>query len=234
MGTIHNIAVFFDEWNYGIILVRILLSVFCGGLIGLSRSVKRINAGFKTHSLVCLGAALVMLTGEYIYKDFGSVSDLARLPAQVISGVGFLGAGTIIVTGKSHVKGLTTAAGLWVCAGIGIAFGIGFYSGGLIATGLILVLYNFMDWIDDFARGHSRVIEFYIEFENRRSVANVLMTIKQLDYKIEHIELSKPSKKDKNDIVNATITISAQRRLQHDLVAEEIGEIEGVEYLEEL
>ena len=234
MHVIHNITAFFDQWNYTVILVRILLSVTCGGAIGLSRSVKRINAGFKTHSLVCMGSALIMLTGEYIFETFGDVGDISRLPAQVISGVGFLGAGTIIVTGKAHVKGLTTAAGLWVCAGIGIAFGIGFYSGGLIATGLILILYNFMDWIDVFARNHARVIEFYIEFANRRSVANVLMSIKQMNFKVEQIELAKPSKKEKCEIVNATITVSVPRRMQHDLVAEAIGEIEGVEYVEEL
>ena len=120
MKGLEVIGSYLDEWNIVTITVRLILAVVCGGAIGLTRSVKRRGAGFKTHALVCLGSALVMMTGQYIYVDFGAISDIARLAAQVISGVGFLGVGTIMVTRDNHVKGLTTAAGLWTCAGIGL------------------------------------------------------------------------------------------------------------------
>ena len=128
------IGSYLDEWNIVTITVRLILAVVCGGAIGLTRSVKRRGAGFKTHALVCLGSALVMMTGQYIYVDFGAISDIARLAAQVISGVGFLGVGTIMVTRDNHVKGLTTAAGVWVTAAIGLSIGSGLYFVGIAAT----------------------------------------------------------------------------------------------------
>lgn len=115
-----------------IICARIILAIICGGLIGIERGRSNQPAGMRTYMLVCLGSTLVMLTSEYIYTNFHT-GDPARLGAQVISGIGFLGAGSIIISGKTKVKGLTTAAGLWVSACIGIAIGIGFYSGGIAA-----------------------------------------------------------------------------------------------------
>ena len=103
------------ELSLWTVLLRIALSALCGGMVGLERGRKGRPAGFRTHILVCLGAALAMMTNQYIAESF-STGDPARLGAQVISGIGFLGAGTIIVTGQRQVKGLTTAAGLWASA----------------------------------------------------------------------------------------------------------------------
>ena len=101
--------------NYFSITVRILLSVIIGGALGFEREQKRHPAGFRTYILVCLGAALVMMTNQYVFETFHT-GDVSRLGAQVISGIGFLGAGTIIITGRNQVRGLTTAAGLWASA----------------------------------------------------------------------------------------------------------------------
>lgn len=111
-------------------LMRLVFAAVCGGLIGLERELKGRPAGLKTFSLVCVGATLAMITNEYIsvYVSGGS-GDAARMAAQVISGIGFLGAGTIIVTGVNQIKGLTTAAALWVTAALGITIGTGFYFG---------------------------------------------------------------------------------------------------------
>ena len=152
----------------------------------------------KHIALVCLGSALVMMTGQYIYVDFGAISDIARLAAQVISGVGFLGVGTIMVTRDNHVKGLTTAAGVWTCAGIGLGIGIGFYSGAAITTILVLVIYRFMGRVDEIAYEHSRVLDIYIEFESRRSIAPFISVLKENNYKIMQMELNK-SKKNKEE-----------------------------------
>ena len=132
------------------VCVRMLLATVCGGIIGMEREHKRRAAGFRTYMLVSLGAALTMLLGQYefhmlqgswsqIAEFAGNKINVARFGAQVINGIGFLGAGTIIVTGKQEVKGLTTAAGLWASACMGLAIGAGFYEGALLACIVILL-----------------------------------------------------------------------------------------------
>ena len=120
--------------------LRLIIACLLGGVIGYEREHVHRPAGFRTHILVCVGSALVMITSEYIYYQFSSSVnvDPARLGAQVISGIGFLGAGTIIKEGV-NVKGLTTAASLWAVSCVGIAVGIGFYSGAFIATVVIFL-----------------------------------------------------------------------------------------------
>lgn len=108
------------------VTVRMLLAVLCGGLIGLERAYKRRPAGFRTHILICLGASMTTMTSQFLYLNMHYYTDMARLGAQVIAGIGFIGAGTIIVTRQQRVKGLTTAAGLWAAAIIGLAIGGGF------------------------------------------------------------------------------------------------------------
>lgn len=125
------------EPNIVTIVIRVLLALIIGGIIGLERESKKQAAGFRTYMLVCLGATLVMMTNQYICNVF-EAGDPSRLGAQVISGIGFLGAGTIIVTRKSQVRGLTTAAGLWSAACIGLAIGIGFYEGAIVVGAAIM------------------------------------------------------------------------------------------------
>ena len=119
---------------------RLLLALTCGALIGLERSYKNRPAGFRTHILVCIGAAAASMTGIYLAVNRQFPTDLSRLGAQVVSGLGFIGGGTIIVTKKKTIKGLTTAAGLWACGIIGLALGAGFYEGGILAAAAILIV----------------------------------------------------------------------------------------------
>ena len=129
--TFTEIMTYLKEPNTVSMLVRLTLAAFCGGLIGIGRVKKRRPAGFRTHTLVCLGAALTMIISQYLWAR-GQSTDLSRLGAQVINGIGFLGAGTIIVTGRQQIKGLTTAAGLWASACMGLAIGAGFYAGAIV------------------------------------------------------------------------------------------------------
>lgn len=129
------------DLNIASIIFRIFLSVLVGGILGIERGSKNRPAGFRTYILVCLGAALVMMTNQYIFKEYNA-SDPSRLGAQVISGIGFIGAGTIILNGRNQVKGVTTAACLWTAACCGLAIGVGFYSGALI--GAIAILFVLM------------------------------------------------------------------------------------------
>jgi putative Mg2+ transporter-C (MgtC) family protein len=124
---------FMRSFGLGTVAIRLVLAVLFGGIIGLERGRQRRAAGLRTHILVCLGAALVTTVGFYSTQVLGNVNaDPMRVAAQVISGIGFLGVGTILVKGRFQITGLTTAAGLWVTAAIGIALGAGFYEGAII------------------------------------------------------------------------------------------------------
>lgn len=133
-----------DLWHIGYLemSLRIGLALILGGLIGLEREFGHHSAGFRTHILVCMGSALITVLSIYGFSAFvgepGVSTDPARLAAQIVSGIGFLGAGTILRTGLT-VSGLTTAASLWVVAAIGIASGAGFYYGAILSTVLVLI-----------------------------------------------------------------------------------------------
>ena len=135
----------FRELTLTSVVIRVLVSVALGGIIGMERGLKNRAAGFRTYMLVCMGACIVMVTNQYIFQVYGT-GDPVRMGAQVISGIGFLGAGTIIVTSRSQIKGLTTAAGLWASACIGLAVGVGFYEvaviGGLSVFLVLTVLHS--------------------------------------------------------------------------------------------
>ena len=126
------------------VLLRMIVAFVIGGVIGLERSYNNKSAGFRTHILVCLGACIASMTGQYLYLELGLPADMSRIPTQVISGLSFIGAGTIVVTKKNTVKGLTTAAGLWTTAAIGLGCGAGFYELCIIATVAILISQNLL------------------------------------------------------------------------------------------
>ena len=136
------------EVTYLAVVLRIFAAVIIGGLLGLERGLKNRAAGLRTYMLVCVGACIIMLTNQYIYQSFGS-GDPVRMGAQVVSGIGFLGAGTIIVTRRSQIKGLTTAAGLWSSAGVGLALGIGFYEAAIVGAVAIFVIMTLLQRMDD-------------------------------------------------------------------------------------
>lgn len=131
--------VYYIEY-YGEIILRLVVACVLGGIIGIERESSNRPAGFRTHILVCIGSALVMITSEFLFENYGVKTNMdpARLGAQVISGIGFLGAGTIIRDGI-NVRGLTTAASLWAVACVGLAAGIGFYGGAIAAAALIFI-----------------------------------------------------------------------------------------------
>ncbi|MCD7134419.1 MgtC/SapB family protein [Limosilactobacillus rudii] len=137
--------------------LRMLLAAFCGGIIGFERKSKAKNAGIRTHALIALGAALVMIVSKYGFFDLLKIThsnwavDPSRIAAQVVSGIGFLGAGTIINRHDQIIDGLTTAAGIWVTGAIGLAYGSGLYSIGVIGTACVLLAEVLGKYIDQFA-----------------------------------------------------------------------------------
>ena len=125
---------FIRDMDFLAVMCRLLLAMLCGGVIGIEREYKRRPAGFRTHILICLGASMTTLTSQYLFLTMHMFTDVGRLGAQVIAGIGFIGAGTIIVTKRKRVKGLTTAAGLWTSAIIGLVCGAGYVECAIFAT----------------------------------------------------------------------------------------------------
>lgn len=213
-------------------LVRLSLALLCGGILGIERGRKKRPAGFRTYMLVCVGAALVMMTNEYICKVYGS-GDPARMGAQVISGIGFLGAGTIIVTGHNRVKGLTTAAGLWAAACIGLAIGIGFYSGAILGTIMIFFAMALMHNFDERVMSSTKVINLYIELEKATDIGTIIKYAKENNMKITDIEVERS-----NDIHETGTAVLLSLRLvkkqPHTIIIDMFSVIEGVKRVEEI
>lgn len=172
--------------NYSGLLARLLFATLCGTLIGLERSVKNRPAGFRTHILVCLGGAIASVTGHYLFLGLHLPADVTRLSGQVITGLGFIGAGTILVTKNVTIIGLTTAAGLWATGIVGLAFGSGFYEGGLLGTALILLTETLLGPVSGRIK-HIPRFEFILQYDDKKALDAVLryckdehMTIRSL------------------------------------------------------
>ena len=157
------------------VVVRLLVAAVSGGIVGFERGLKGRPAGLKTFSLVCIGAAMVMVTNEYIMLFIsGGSGDAARMAAQVISGIGFLGAGTIMVTGANQVKGLTTAAALWVTAALGIMIGTGFYFGAVAGTVVVCGFSRLYTLLDMVITGNSRYMKLCVEGADEQVLIQLL------------------------------------------------------------
>ena len=153
----------FMQFNEMSVIVRVLLAMLLGGLIGSEREKSKRPAGFRTHILVCVGACMTALIGLFVWKEMGAVTDPVRISAQVISGIGFLGVGTILVKEHDHITGLTTAAGLWTTAAIGIACGYGFYLVAIVGTFVVAVTSAILFKLESRSRKKSCVRSIYLE-----------------------------------------------------------------------
>ncbi|HWT26641.1 MAG TPA: MgtC/SapB family protein [Mobilitalea sp.] len=221
-----------QEINDVTIILRLVLSVLLGGVIGFERGRSGRPAGLRTHILVCLGSTLAIMTNQYVWQKYG-VSDPTRMASQVISGIGFLGAGTIIVTGRHQVKGLTTAAGLWATACMGLAIGIGFYMAAIVGGILIVFATVVLHRFDNYMLSTSKVLDVYIEFSNSASVTSVLETLKSYTVHIDSIEMVKPSYGATSEVAAILTLRLKQKRVRMEIVAK-ICSIEGVESAEEI
>lgn len=204
----------------------------CGGLIGLERSRKNRPAGFRTYMIVCLSSSLVMMTNQFIYNNFGG-SDPARLGAQVISGIGFLGAGTIIVTSRSQVKGLTSAAGLWAAACMGLAIGIGFYYGALMVAVAVFLIITIFKKFDNYLTSTNRMITVYTSFSTIEHFDKFIAYCYRNKFKVHDIEISKDQRLLEVTVI-AIIQLEADKRINHVEVLQQFSSFEGLIHIEEL
>jgi putative Mg2+ transporter-C (MgtC) family protein len=221
---------YLKELNSVSILLRLLLAILCGGVVGLERGQKNRPAGFRTYMLVSMGSALVMIVSQYIFITFGN-TDVMRMGAQVVSGIGFLGAGTIIVTSKMKVKGLTTAAGLWAVACMGIAIGIGFYSAAIISCILIFVLLTAFRVVETKLGQKSKQMNIYLELKNVHYLGDILKDLKVNKIKVLNIEITREVETIEKVII--LLDLLNSKKSVHNEMIENIGAKEGVLHIEE-
>ena len=218
------------EVNWFSIILRLLMAILCGGVIGMERGRKGRPAGFRTHILVCLGSALAILTNQYIVQFYGT-GDPARLGAQVISGIGFLGAGTIIVTGRHQVKGLTTAAGLWASACMGLAIGIGFYEAAIITCVAIWFVSAALHRLDNYVLSKSKIVELYVEFGAIGDISVFISKLRAQNIRVTEMEIAKSSNASDAQVAAVMLLRSNVKRDHAEMLAI-ASDVQGVKFVE--
>ena len=199
-----EMILYLREFNFASVAVRLILAMFFGGMLGINRAKNRRAAGFLTYMLVCLGATLAMILGQYetellvthggeMMNAVGNRVDVVRFGAQVINGIGFLGAGTVIVTSHQEVKGLTTAAGLWASACAGLASGAGFYEGAFVALILMWMSIKFLPEIEDVIIERARNMNIYVEFSSMNALGEIITCFKSMDVHIYEVDINRGS-----------------------------------------
>ena len=222
------IITFFHLWSIPSVIARLIIATLAGTIIGLDREAKNKEAGVKTHALVCMGAALAIIVNEFAFYQFpGSNIDITRMGAQVISGIGFLGVGTIIVTMR-----LTTAAGLWASAGVGLAIGFGFIECVIPAFILILFVYRVLGPLDKKFRRNSRSLNLYIEFKTNEDVRYFLRFLKEMHVKLYDFDFSKDQ--SGQQLIVAVVSMRLPRRSQKIKFKSQLRDNPHILYFEEV
>lgn len=212
------------------VVIRMVLAVVCGGVIGIERAQKRRPAGSRTHMLICLGACMTTLTSQYLLLNLGLHTDPARLGAQVIAGIGFIGAGTIIVTKRRQIKGLTTAAGLWASAIVGLCCGAGFFLGAGAAAVLILVAEMLMSKLEWYLISSARVVNVFVEYRETETLTQIVDTLKGMNVSILDMEVNRSHGMNQG----VTFSLGTVRKMRHDTIMNELMALRGVVVVEEL
>jgi len=166
---------------YGVI-VRLVVATIFGGIVGLERQNSNQSAGFRTHIILTVASALAMLTNQFIIERFGT-GDISRIGAGVVSGVGFLGAGTILITSRNRIKGLTTAAGLWACSCLGIAIGAGFYTAAICGL-FIYVFALLLQPLEGKLSKFSKYVNIQLEFDDPKKINSFIDYIREKNIKL--------------------------------------------------
>ena len=219
---------FFSFKEFGEAAIRVFLALLVGGIIGMERGRQGRAAGMRTHILVCLGATLSSMTGMYAYNILGVGNDPLRIAAQVISGIGFLGVGTILIKGRFQITGLTTAAGIWCAATIGVALGIGFYEGALVTfLGSVCAVTALHRFEYKITRRHTR-FGMYVEISSVSKVRGVIDHLHKT-YPATDIQVT-PPRSGMNGYVGIEVNIhpSAKRPFTPSIIALELEELEDV------
>ena len=213
-----------SAWTPGNIMIRLAAAMVLGGLIGIDRGAKRRGGGARTDSAVCIGAALVMITGQYMETQWPGLTDMSRMASQVVSGVGFLGAGSILVSGH-QVKGLTSAAGIWFSACVGLAVGIGFVDGAVLATAILLTGLHLLPLLEEKIYRYSRYVILYVEADEGGTSAEFLHHLKMDGCKVDRFDVDKSGGMQSFTILT---TIRLPKDLNRDEYIEELSRMRGI------
>ncbi|MBQ7469377.1 MAG: MgtC/SapB family protein [Pseudobutyrivibrio sp.] len=222
-----------QSMSEGAVVIRLAIATLFGSLIGWERLVRHHSAGIKTFALVSLGSAVATVLNLYLAMMPGVDADVSRIPAGVVSGIGFLGAGTILVTGRQQIKGLSTAASLWVASCMGMAIGAGYMIVGCSCFLLVLlaniVLYRLSSRVEE----NSRHMSVYIEVSKSRGVSKLLKAISEAGFEISSMIKSREKTIQSTDIA-LIIDIDFDRRRSHQEVINMISDLDYVSYVEEV
>ena len=182
---------YIHEINIVTVCVRILLAMIVGGVIGIERGKQGRAAGMRTHILVALGSALVSMIGLFLSENLNLSNDPTRIAAQVVSGIGFLGMGTILIKGRFQITGLTTAACVWATATIGLALGAGFYEGALVAFGAVFLTVTILHKFEYKMGKHQRRFGMYVEINSDKMIRKAIEHLENV-YKASGIQITAP------------------------------------------
>jgi putative Mg2+ transporter-C (MgtC) family protein len=188
---LEEIILYLRDFNLASVALRLILAMIMGGAIGIERGKQGRAAGMRTHILVCIGSALASMMGFYATEVLGMSNDPLRVAAQVVSGVSFLGVGTILLKGRFQITGLTTAAGIWTSAAIGLALGIGFYEGAIITFVCVILTVGVVQKLErKINRGYTR-FGIYIEIPSDKLVRDAIKLIES-NYTVTDIQVTSP------------------------------------------
>ncbi len=221
----------FRELTLLAVAIRVLVSVILGGIIGLERGLKNRAAGFRTYMLVCMGACIVMVTNQYIFQVYGT-GDPVRMGAQVISGIGFLGAGTIIVTARSQIKGLTTAAGLWASACIGLAIGVGFYEVALLGGLCVFLVLTVLHSWELYMRRNVKLCTVFVELNPGCTMRQLLQEMQEEQIRLSNVQMEMQD----TDAISFIATLKGRdkTKMKRTALLDALGKLSAVAYFEEL
>ncbi len=217
----------FRDMTMASVALRMVLAVICGGCVGLERTYRRHDAGFRTHILICLGACMTTLVGQYLSLTMGYYTDITRLGAQVIAGVGFIGAGAIVVTQREQVKGLTTAAGLWTSAIVGLALGCGFFEGGIYTTILIMITELLLTKLEYFIFRHSQEMNLYLEYQHGTDLETVLAMFRETGITVLSMEVTR-SKSSESRYPGALFLLRLNKKVSPDGLILKLNKMEEI------
>ena len=214
---------------YGVISRLIIAAIF-GGIIGLERQNNNQSAGFRTHIILTVASALAMLTNQFIFERFGN-ADISRIAAGVVSGVGFLGAGTILITSRNRIKGLTTAAGLWACSCLGVALGAGFYTAAI--CGFVIYIFALvLQPVERKLSKYSKYINLQLEFNDPKKLSVFLKYIR--DNNIRLVSLSNNENYKDTGIYAYNLLLSVPKGFNKEQITIDLKNNPDIQYFEYL
>ena len=228
-----DLVIYLQGMDKFAVMMRLIMATVCGSLIGWERVVRRHSAGIRTFALVSLGSAVAAVLNLYLANLDGLSADVSRIPAGVVSGIGFLGAGTIIVTGRNQIKGLTTAASLWVASCMGMAFGAGFISVGFACFILVMLANLVLMRVSQKVEENSRYVSLYVEVEESGGVKKLRKKLSEMGYSISSMNKTKDKTLSGSDAA-LMIEVDYGEKHSHHALFEELNNLDFVNYVEEI